>query len=162
MIKGLKTKLGLALASTALGATLVAGGSFAYFTSQAESTSNEFQAGTLTIALNAATPWSGNFNINNWAPGDSAEQEVTIRNTGSLPLKYDLVLTPTGDLAGAIKLEAFEKTGKKEQLHMSGRSLASGAQETVIIKATFNSEAGNNYQNKSGGAHIQVNATQTR
>ena len=50
----LKKKLGMGVASAALGLSLIGGGTFAYF-SDKEVSNNTFAAGTLDLALNPKT-----------------------------------------------------------------------------------------------------------
>jgi spore coat-associated protein N len=79
---GLKTKIGMAMATSAAGAAMVVGGSFALFSSYADTTSNSFVAGKLAVTAGAMTEKydAGSAHINNLAPGDTAQQSFVISN----------------------------------------------------------------------------------
>ncbi len=67
----LKKKLGMGIASAVLGAALVGGGTFAFF-SDKEVSNNTFAAGTLDLALNPSTV----VNVSNLKPGDTVEKNL--------------------------------------------------------------------------------------
>ncbi|MGG2093113.1 biofilm matrix protein CalY [Bacillus sp. S13(2024)] len=79
---GLKKKLGMGVASAALGLSLIGGGTFAFF-SDKEVSNNTFAAGTLDLSLNPKTI----IDINNLKPGDYARKEFVLQNKGSLAIK---------------------------------------------------------------------------
>ncbi|MDC2864015.1 biofilm matrix protein CalY [Bacillus sp. BP-3] len=79
---GLKKKLGMGVASAALGLSLIGGGTFAFF-SDKEVSNNTFAAGTLDLALNPKTI----VDIDNLKPGDSVKKEFLLQNKGSLAIK---------------------------------------------------------------------------
>jgi predicted ribosomally synthesized peptide with SipW-like signal peptide len=98
----LKKKLGMGVASAALGLSLIGGGTFAYF-SDKEVSNNTFAAGTLDLALNPKTI----VDIKDLKPGDSVKKEFLLKNNGTLAIKdvklatkYD-VKDAKGDNAGA-------------------------------------------------------------
>lgn len=72
------------------GAFAIAGGAtFAYFTDTETSTGNTFATGTLNISLvdqNKNSEFSAESIIKGWAPGEDAEVNFDVRNTGSLPV----------------------------------------------------------------------------
>ncbi|MGE7863371.1 biofilm matrix protein CalY [Bacillus mobilis] len=78
----LKKKLGMGVASAALGLSLIGGGTFAFF-SDKEVSNNTFAAGTLDLTLNPKTL----VNIDNLKPGDSIKKEFLLKNDGTLPIK---------------------------------------------------------------------------
>lgn len=84
----LKKKLGMGIASAVLGAALVGGGTFAFF-SDKEVSNNTFAAGTLDLALNPSTV----VNVSNLKPGDTIEKEFKLENKGSLNIKKVLLKT---------------------------------------------------------------------
>ncbi|MEM5607264.1 CalY family protein [Bacillus toyonensis] len=84
----LKKKLGMGITSAVLGATLVGGGTFAFF-SDKEVSNNTFAAGTLDLALNPSTV----VNVSNLKPGDTIEKEFKLENKGSLNIKKVLLKT---------------------------------------------------------------------
>lgn len=77
----IKKKLGLGVASAALGLALIGGGTFAYF-SDTEVTNNSFTAGTLDLAVNPSTI----IDVNNIKPGDTMVREFVLENNGSLDI----------------------------------------------------------------------------
>jgi spore coat-associated protein N len=84
----LKKKLGLGMASAALGLSLVGGGTFAYFSDQA-TIHNGFAAGTLNLEVGKypGTQWPVNFDLSNLRPGDTIERTFDLKNTGSLAIE---------------------------------------------------------------------------
>lgn len=81
----LKKKITMALASTALGAALVGGGTFALFTDSAANEGNTFSAGTVVIedVTDGAALSTSSF-ISNLAPGDGETATLTVANEGTL------------------------------------------------------------------------------
>lgn len=77
----LKKKLGLGIASAALGISLVGGGTFAYFSDTAETTS-KFQAGTLELTAAPTTI----IDINKIKPGDTMLRSFELKNGGNLDI----------------------------------------------------------------------------
>lgn len=86
-------------------------GTFAWFTSDATSTENTFESGTLNLNVNNDT--NGEYaldlgTINNVAPGDVfTEEEIVIKNDGSLDLAWAGKFEVTGDteLANALYIK---------------------------------------------------------
>lgn len=84
----LKKKLGLGMASAALGLALVGGGTFAYFSDEATST-NTFKAGTLDISVDPETI----INVDNIKPGDTMFRTFDLVNNGTLDIASVLLDT---------------------------------------------------------------------
>ncbi|PEX79305.1 MULTISPECIES: CalY family protein [Bacillus cereus group] len=84
----LKKKLGMGIASAVLGAALVGGGTFAFF-SDKEVSNNTFAAGTLDLALNPTTV----VDVSNLKPGDTIKRDFKLENKGSLDIKKVLLKT---------------------------------------------------------------------
>ncbi|QWG27225.1 cell division protein FtsN [Bacillus mycoides] len=78
----LKKKLGMGVASAALGLSLIGGGTFAFF-SDKEVSNNTFAAGTLDLTLNPKTL----VDIKDLKPGDSVKKEFLLKNDGTLAIK---------------------------------------------------------------------------
>ncbi|MGP4061072.1 CalY family protein [Halobacillus sp. H74] len=78
---GLKKKLGLGVASAALGLSLVGGGTFAYFSDSAEA-SGSFAAGTLDLSAEPTTV----IGVDNLKPGDTMLRSFDLVNGGSLDI----------------------------------------------------------------------------
>lgn len=115
----IKKKLGLGIASAALGLSLVGGGTFAYF-SDTEVTNSTFAAGTLDLAANPTTI----IDVKNIKPGDVMVREFLLENNGTLDISsidlstvYSVVDAKgnnTDDFGKHIKvlfLENADKTG---------------------------------------------------
>lgn len=165
----LKTKLGMAVMSSVIGATMIAGGTFAYFTASAQNTGNSFAAGTLGISLDKPDG-TKYFDIGNMAPGDSGSATVTVSNTGSLELRYDIAETLTGALAsGANGLAVTIKdsagnviTPGTDNNRVLAPSGSAGDSEVLTVEYVLPSGAGNEYQGTSATLGLTVNAEQTR
>ncbi|MBY0122946.1 TasA family protein [Bacillus sp. S/N-304-OC-R1] len=84
----IKKKLGLGIASAALGLSLVGGGTFAYFSDTATQM-NHFSSGTLDISVNPTT----NVNISNLKPGDWTEKTFQLINGGTIDIGNVLLHT---------------------------------------------------------------------
>lgn len=99
---GLKTKIAMAMGTSAAGAAMLVGGSFAFFTASAQTNSNTFTAGT--VSLNVDQSWSdkssNGVNISNLAPGDTATVSFNVKNTGSLAEWVALETTPENVAGG--------------------------------------------------------------
>ncbi|MDN4523021.1 CalY family protein [Fictibacillus fluitans] len=78
----LKKKLGLGVASAALGLSLIGGGTYAYFSDSAEASST-FAAGTLDLSVDPTTV----VDISNLKPGDTMFRYFELKNDGTLPIK---------------------------------------------------------------------------
>ncbi|ETI68437.1 TasA family protein [Neobacillus vireti] len=77
----LKKKLGLGVASAALGLSLIGGGTYAYFNSVA-TTNNAFTAGTLNLAASPTTI----IDVKNIKPGDWMNRTFKLENNGTLDI----------------------------------------------------------------------------
>lgn len=84
----LKKKLGRGVASAVLGAALIGGGTFAFF-SDKEVSNNTFAAGTLDLVANPTTI----INVDNLKPGDTVKRDFKLENKGSLDIKKVLLQT---------------------------------------------------------------------
>ncbi|MCM3734815.1 CalY family protein [Bacillus cytotoxicus] len=84
----LKKKLGMGVASAVLGAALIGGGTFAFF-SDKEVSNNTFAAGTLDLVANPTTI----VNVDNLKPGDTVKRDFKLENKGSLDIKKVLLQT---------------------------------------------------------------------
>lgn len=70
--------------------SLMVGAAFAYFSSNATSSHNNFTAGTLNINLSNGSGWSDGVTDTwsspaNWAPGDEVIKSIYLKNTGTIP-----------------------------------------------------------------------------
>ncbi|CCQ96160.1 putative Spore coat protein [[Clostridium] ultunense Esp] len=153
----LKKKLGYALATTALGAMIVAGGTFALFTSEASNEGNTFTAGTVVIqdhtdgAIFDVTQF-----YDNLAPGDHESATITVSNSGTLDAWVKL---DNADVSGAL----FEGNHPLVlTLDNSVKRIPAGGSATFTVGYSFPLEAGNEYQGATGEATIHVKAVQAR
>jgi spore coat-associated protein N len=78
---GIKQKLGLGVASAALGLALVGGGTYAYFSDSAEANAT-FAAGTLDLSVDPTTIIS----VDNIKPGDTMLRSFDLANGGTLDI----------------------------------------------------------------------------
>lgn len=121
----LKKKLGMGIASAVLGAALVGGGTFAFF-SDKEVSNNTFAAGTLDLALNPSTV----VNVSNLKPGDTIEKEFKLENKGSLDIKKVLLQTE-------YKVEDTKKDNKDDfGKHIEVTFLKNVDKHETIVKKT--------------------------
>ncbi|MGM0972347.1 MAG: TasA family protein [Bacillota bacterium] len=81
---GIKKKIGLGVASAALGISLVGGGTWAAF-NDVETLSASYAAGKLNLKAEDTT--STGINLSNLKPGDVFEKEFTLDNIGTLAIK---------------------------------------------------------------------------
>lgn len=84
----IKKKLGLGIASAALGISLIGGGTFAYF-NDVEETNNTFAAGTLDLSVDPTTI----VDVDNLKPGDTVTRAFKLKNDGSLNISSIDLLT---------------------------------------------------------------------
>jgi spore coat-associated protein N len=98
----LKKKLGLGVASAALGLSLVGGGTYAYFNDVETMENNTFAAGTLDLKPEMEERVL--FDISNLKPGDVMTRGFNLKNGGTLNISEVLldatVTTQDGDVTG--------------------------------------------------------------
>lgn len=85
---GFKKKVGLGIATAALGISLIGGGTYSYF-SDSETMSNTFAAGTLDLSVNPGVL----IDLDNIKPGDSMVREFVLSNDGSLKIENVILQT---------------------------------------------------------------------
>jgi predicted ribosomally synthesized peptide with SipW-like signal peptide len=169
----LKKKIGMAMASTALGAMLLGAGTYAIFTDSVSNTQNTFTAGTVDLNLNAESQFTGT--INNLAPGDSGQQTFDLVNNGSLELRYDIAQTlqsgantlVQGDAAQDLRftIEYSTDNGTTWAAVTPGDNnivMAPGATHKYRVNYLLPLAADNDYQGKSSNFQLTFNAEQTR
>jgi spore coat-associated protein N len=81
----IKKKLGLGMASAALGLSLIGGGTLAYF-SDGATVHNGFQSGTLVLNVNKAWDFPLNFDLKDVKPGQSWERQFVLKNDGTVDI----------------------------------------------------------------------------
>ncbi|WP_370294504.1 TasA family protein [Rossellomorea marisflavi] len=82
----IKKKLGLGVATAALGLSLIGGGTFAAF-NDVKTINNHFASGTLKLDVKGGKNQPVNFDLANMKPGDSVERIFKLRNVGSVAIK---------------------------------------------------------------------------
>lgn len=117
----IKKKLGMAAMSAVLGITLIAGGTFAYFSST-EVTNNTFATGTLDLSVNPSTI----VEVDNLAPGDSIIRSFELVNNGTLDIEkvtletdytvHDAHNNNTEDFANHIEVEFLYNVDKLDEV----------------------------------------------
>ncbi|KZE51627.1 TasA family protein [Rossellomorea marisflavi] len=86
----IKKKLGLGVATAALGLSLIGGGTYAAFNDTA-TVNNHFASGTLELNVKGGKNKPVNFDLSNMKPGDSVERIFKLKNVGSLAIKEVLM-----------------------------------------------------------------------
>src|SRR5699024_8790744 len=81
-------KVSKGLLTAALGFSLIGGGTYAYFSDQAEA-NNTYASSTLDLSVNPEAI----VNIDNLKPGDEITREFTVTNDGTLDIKRVLLET---------------------------------------------------------------------
>ena len=177
--KTVRKALWMSMLSIALCLTMLVGTTFAWFTDTASTAVNKIQSGTLKVDI---VKEDGETSIKNqsmsfvnkegsanilWEPGVTFKTPVfKIKSTGSLALKYKLVLNGvTGDnkLLEVIKFTVVDANDQEVALdtfvgHLTPDNALSGA---LYIKGHMEETAGNDYQGKKlDGLGITVLATQ--
>lgn len=163
----LNKKIALSLMSVALVSALVGGATFAIFTDTASNPENTFTAGTVDINSEITTNWSAN--ANNMAPGDTKEAVITVKNAGSLELRYDVSQSTSGALFGGATpaTVAYERStdgGATWTAFIPGDNnfvMAAGASNLIKVKVTLPSAADNSYQGATGSLTVTFSAEQT-
>lgn len=79
--------------SLGVAAAVASTGTFAYWTASATVTGTSFQTGTLDLQVNnteALTNTVGTLSMSAMAPGNTSAQVLTLKNNGTVPLKWTL------------------------------------------------------------------------
>lgn len=85
----MKGKISMSIMLITLVAALVGGATFAAFSDVETSNGNTFSAGTLTLDMTTG-PVTGNFAIDNVAPGYSGSSTYTLKNSGNIDGYVDI------------------------------------------------------------------------
>ncbi len=86
----IKKKLGLGVASAALGLSLIGGGTWAAFNDTA-TINNHFAAGELDLAVGKSGQKPISFDLSNMKPGDNVQRIFQLNNAGTLAIKEVLL-----------------------------------------------------------------------
>ena len=177
--KTVRKALWMSVLSIALCLTMLIGTTFAWFTDTASTAVNKIQSGTLKVDIvkkdgetsikNQSMSFVNKEGLANilWEPGVTFKTPVfKIKSTGSLALKYKLVLNGvTGDnkLLEVIKFTVVGEDGRAVDLDSFVGHLTPEARlsEELYIQGHMVETAGNDYQGKKlDGLGITVLATQ--
>jgi spore coat-associated protein N len=108
-----KKKAAMGMASIAMGAMAVMGGTFAYF-SDTTASANSFENGTINVAPNQT--YLERFDIKNFKPGDTLtavtdnqEPAMMLNNQGSLPFDLFMKVDSAGTFEAMKDVIVFEK-----------------------------------------------------
>lgn len=173
-------------------AALATTGTFAYWTGSATVTGTTFQTGTLDLQVNnteALTNTSGTLSIpTGMAPGNSSAQVLTLKNNGSVPLKWTLsgvvtnaafngeltVTVTTGSVVGSGSTATCSGTtvGAATALTTTPQSIITPPQPTtagsgmpvagttaLCFQVAFDSNAPTTLQNQTTQANFTFNST---
>jgi predicted ribosomally synthesized peptide with SipW-like signal peptide len=121
-------------AALSLGVVLAVGatGTFAYWTDSVTVSGTTFTAGTIDLKVNNADSVSGytSLNLGNLVPGNSVAGILTIKNSGTAPLKFTAATTATNadnkNLRGALVVKVTGDTS------VSGASPAATCAGTAL------------------------------
>ena len=156
---GLTSKVALTMAASAVGALMIAGGSFAMFNASAGPNSQTFAAGTVKIADIKGLCWSGVQDFANLEPGDNGTASVTFKNTGSLDEWVSLESLLQGSTtAGTADIFGTTYANDNNPLGISYTVQLLDSSGNTITNAQFggdgqtNNEAVNFFANKSASS----------
>ena len=194
--KSTKRALLMSVLAMLLCVTMLVGTTFAWFTDSVTSSGNIIKSGTLDVTMEwldgKVAPaddaaWidasSGAiFDYDLWEPGYAEVRHIKIENEGTLALKYQLHIVPTGEvskLADAIDvyyINPAEQITDRAQLtdnnkigtltevlaDLNGKATATlgnlkaGAKQTITLAFKMQETAGNEYQNLSIGSDFSI------
>lgn len=131
---------------TILGVVALAGtGAYAAFSAQASNEGNTFGTGTLTLVINPnASPFpSPIFTVAGAKPGDTKDQSIQLKNTGTVDatvVKTTLPLTSgNSELANVLSIKYYVDSG------IAGTPDAFDGTDTVLGEATLDNAVWNGY-----------------
>ncbi|MBR5459331.1 MAG: leucine-rich repeat protein [Clostridia bacterium] len=201
-----KHSLLLSALSLLLCASMLIGTTFAWFTDSVTSTGNIIKSGTLEVTLEwlgrDADPTSDTaawknaadgaiFDYDRWEPGYTEVRHIKIENEGSLALKYQLNIVPSGELTEdgvkladvidvyyidpAIKVEENDRSVFNDSNRLgtltqalngisatANGTLASGDKEIITLALKMQESAGNEYQGKTVGTDFAIQLLATQ
>lgn len=192
-MKKLKSRRNLVASgfSLVLCLAMLIGTTFAWFSDSVSNKGNRIQAGNLKVGFSASDALDGDnlsdtnlvnladpdahlFNLTNWGPGSSYTRYMRVKNTGTLPLKYDIdfVLSGNNSLADSIKIDVSSTTAtvtngsvsasQAENIGMSGEINNINDYQIFKLDLTFVEGAGNTYNGSSMEFELDVNLSATQ
>ena len=200
--KSTKRSLLMSALAMLLCVSMLIGSTFAWFTDSVTSAGNIIKSGTLDISMKwakgtedpAAANWQDAsttkiFNYDQWEPGYTEARHIAVKNEGTLALKYQLTIVPTGEVTkladvidvyyikNATQLEeradmsAYTPVGTLAELIdnkiaavdvMPNGRLAAGEGFAATLVLKMQESATNEYQNKSIGTDFAVKLIATQ
>ena len=177
--------------------SMLIGSTFAWFTDSVTSTGNIIKSGKLEVTMEWKDATASGaqkaykdasagpiFNYDKWEPGYVEAKNVKIANAGTLALKYQLTIIPTGEvtkLADVIdvyyadgevpqadrKMDGLKRIGTLTEVlagmaDTASGNLLPGANHTVTIALKMQESAGNDYQDLSIGSDFSVQLLATQ
>lgn len=171
-----KTKKSLLFSGLALmmSALLLAGTTFAWFTDSVTNKGNKIEAGTLDVQLYQDTTDISNstepvFNYDKWEPGYSTGADLSVKNNGTLAIKYELELqnvTATKGIENVINVYVGKDLKGTLAQFMNGENLLEGtlnagaSTDSTMITLAMQTSADNDYQGATASFDILLKATQ--
>jgi len=132
----IKKKLGMGVATAALGLSLVVGGTFAYFSDE-EKSINSFASGTLDLNISPGEEESLAFNFKDLKPGDEKNAKIQLKNDGSLNIGEVILETEIGGnekLAEAILVTATPEGSNSPLVHKERLSTLDGIDDKILAE----------------------------
>ncbi|WP_158217631.1 TasA family protein [Lottiidibacillus patelloidae] len=171
----IKKKIVMLFSSFLVGLMLIASGTSALFTSQ-DTNANPFTSGTVILELSGFDQQTNHyFDVGNMAPGDTEEREVTVTNTGTLNMRFNI--THEWDVAGgtlgdALTVSYFKYDGLDgnnneiwtaiSQPENANFELASGDSQLIKVEVHLPIGTGNAYQGDTAILNILASGEQTK
>lgn len=153
-------------------AALLAVGTWAWFTAEAEPVVNQFTTGTVEIEINE----HGFKDIDNWNPGDTTDKEVSVISNGSKATYVRVALTPVwgeiveGEFVANNELSIDNVTlnwNEEDWVYSDGwyyyKSILPAGDETSLLLESVTLTGGltgNEYQGKTLQIDIKAEAVQ--
>jgi predicted ribosomally synthesized peptide with SipW-like signal peptide len=155
----MKSRIFMSMLVIALAAALVGGATMSIFTAQGETDEKTYAAGTVKLSVSDLES-STTIDIKNMAPGDTINGEFVVKNTGSLPLWFQ-VTAVTKEVEGSENNYLFGGgTPAEVTIDNPAGILESGKEATIYYSVYLPLEADNWYQNAEGILLFKVNAEQ--
>ncbi|MBO7148871.1 MAG: hypothetical protein J6V93_03340 [Clostridia bacterium] len=197
-MKNTRRALLLSVVSMFLCVVMLASTTFAWFTDSVESTGNIIKTGTLKVSMDwadgkvdpASATWTDAstgaiFNYDKWEPGYVEVRHIKIANEGTLALKYQVNIIPTGtvselaDVIDVYYLDPAKQIADREALGGVAKlatlteaiaamsttatgNLVAGESTTLTIALKMQESAGNEYQNKAIGSDFRIRLLATQ
>lgn len=167
---------------------LLVGATFAFFTDTDNSTGNTLSTGTLEIDIvdqNSSDPFQAESLVTNWQPGEEKLVNFDVKNIGTLPVNLRGFASGTWNDAGldsenrvkVVKVERYDGGWQTLMTNAAGITgyfydssdgtsggtlfdLAPGSRSQFQLTVKLDENAGNNFQNKTFTASLQVEAKQ--